>query len=201
MPTTQATDPETWLAGLNGQTPNPEAALLRRLVQANPTPEPALNWNRREAFISGLRSRGAFQKRGGNAGFKRWISQIVAARHGYRLALAASIAVLGIGLNLTWRLGIEQGAEVTRAPYADPDIVMRGDEQAQRMITPNPRTLANQIGEVLVRHQLPLRRVENGPLVQIQAKVPVGHPARMELERLNIHVPPHGRLNLLLVQG
>ena len=101
---------------------------------------------------------------------------------------------------VTWRLGVEQGAQVPSG-YTETDIVMRGDEQAQRMVTSNPHELANRIGEVLARHQLPLRRVENGPLVQIQAKVPAMHQAQIELMSLNVHVPPHGRLNLLLVRG
>jgi hypothetical protein len=199
MTTHPTPDPESWLAGLQGQADTREAELLRRLIQANPTPTPDLDPAKQDAFIRDLRWKGAFaNSQAGNwlARLREWLTPF----QGHGLALAASVAMIGIGLSLSWRMGAEHGAKAP-GDFAEPDIVMRGDEQAQRMVTANPRELANRIGEVLAKYQLPLRRVENGPLVQIQAKVPPGHPVRDELARQGVQVPAHGRLNLLLVQG
>ena len=200
MPTHPNPDPETWLTRLNGDKPTPEADLIRKLIQANPTPTPALTQHKQETFISELRRQAAFAPQKAEPGWLVILHTIFTNFQGHGVAVMATVAVLGIGLSLTWRIGIEPSATVP-AGYQESDIVMRGDEQAQRLITPNPRALANRISEVLARHQLPLRRVENGPLVQIQAKVPAGHPARDELTKLGVHVPTHGRMNLLLVQG
>ena len=200
MTTTHTPDPETWLDGLHGQQQSAETQMLRQLIQAAPTPVPELDPQRREAFIQSLHQRGAFHTQNKGFRFMARVRELLAITHGRGLALAASVAMLGIGLSLTWRMGVEEGTQAM-PPYMEPDIVMRGDEQAQRMVTPAPRDVANQIGDLLARHQLPFRRVENGPLVQIQAKVPVGHPVRNELTHLGVQVPAHGRLNLLLVKG
>ena len=200
MNTTHTPDPETWLDGLHGQKHSPETQMLRQLIQANPMPVPELDPQRREVFIKNLHQRGAFHAQNKGFRFMARMREFFAVTQGHGFALAASVAMLGIGLSLTWRMGVEEGSQATPS-YTEPDIVMRGDEQAQRLVATNPRELANRIGDLLARYQLPLRRVENGPLVLIQAKVPEGHPARNELTHLGVQVPAHGRLNLLLVKG
>lgn len=118
-----------------------------------------------------------------------------------KYALAASIAVLVIGL----------GALMRTIPTLNPpdEVVMRGEEQAQRISTANPEQLANQIERILQENKYPYSRknlTSPANAIQIQAKLPpianpaaAPSPASAALKALSVQVPEHGRLNIVLM--
>lgn len=121
--------------------------------------------------------------------------------------LAASVAVLGIGLSLFIQI---EKQEILKPPASlaisgDGPIVMRGDEAPQRLSVPageSISTRADRIEAVLQRHHLKYRRTPaDGSNLQIQAKVPVDSPARSELRALGVELPEHERLNVIVAGG
>lgn len=76
-------------------------------------------------------------------------------------------------------------------------VVMRGDEQAQRLTTANPVLLADQCEAVLRQEGAQMRRFSAGPAIVIQAKIPnISSAGRARLLALGAVVPGHGRLHL-----
>lgn len=188
---------ETWLDALRGRDETRETAELRRLFKHNAMPVPELDPDKRAIFIKNLRQQGGFKTGSAKTSIMSRIRRMFAQANGHGLALAASVTVLGIGLSLTWQLGVERKADWPDE-YLEQGIVMRGGEQGIRIVVQDPRALANKISDVLARYQLPMRRLEQGDLIQIQAKVPAGHAARSELLGLGVSTPSHGRLSLIL---
>ena len=110
-------DPETWLSGLRGDAPTPEASLLRNLIQSNPTQVPELDAQRREHFIRNLRKQGAFST---PSVVQNWVAgnlqALLSIFYGHGLAMVASIAVLGIGLSVTMKATSKMATPLPHAP-------------------------------------------------------------------------------------
>jgi hypothetical protein len=121
-----------------------------------------------------------------------------------KYALAASVAVLAIGLTIFMQQS-QQDAQT------QPDeVVFRGNEQAQRLSAPagtTPAQLADQIETVLKAQaqkdpSIRYTRKQISPtVVQIQAKVTPQSEAAKALTQLGVVMPEHGRLNLVIEAG
>lgn len=91
-------------------------------------------------------------------------------------------------------------------PLAEPvdhrgGVVMRGDEQAQRVAVENPRALADQIEAVLREEGVQVRLTVTGQMIDLQAKATtISSDGRARLLAMGVAVPAHGRLHILLSQ-
>lgn len=89
-------------------------------------------------------------------------------------------------------------------PVAEPvgypgGVVMRGDEQAQRLSVEKPSALADQIEAVLREEGVQVRRTVAGQAIEIQAKVTtLSNGGRSRLLAMGVMVPAHGRLHIFL---
>lgn len=106
------------------------------------------------------------------------------------------------GLVLVCVVAIPLAYQTTTAPPEDDDaVVMRGDEQPQRMAVTNPNQRADEIEALLTKRGIRVFRSQAERSVVLQAKVPADDAAtRASLEKEGVTVPPHGRLNLVLKQ-
>ena len=107
-----------------------------------------------------------------------------------RVGIAAAFGLLLVVLYMSNRpVAVVDG-------YPD-GVVMRGDEQAQRLQTANPGLLADQVEAVLRQEGAPVRRFTLEQAIVIQAKVlDLSHVGRARLIALGAVVPEHGRLHL-----
>lgn len=106
------------------------------------------------------------------------------------------------GLMLVCVVAIPLVYQTTTAPPEDDDaVVMRGDEQPQRIAVPNSNQRADAIAALLTKRGIRVFRSQAERSVVLQAKVPADDAAtRAALEKEGVAVPPHGRLNLVLKQ-
>lgn len=112
-------------------------------------------------------------------------------------ALVAGICVVAVGLQMTYSLrqSTEQEAD---------GVVMRGDEQAQRIIVSNlseAKLKADEVESLLVNSGVLVRRISIDRGVQLQAKLSAdlmlkSPNLKLQLERNKIDVPEHGRLTV-----
>lgn len=112
-------------------------------------------------------------------------------------ALVASICVVAVGLQMTYSL--RQSAE-----QVDDGVVMRGNEQAQRIIVSNlseAKLKADEVESLLAQSGVFVRRIVIDHGVQLQAKLSADLKSRnpnlkLQLEQNKIDVPAHGRLTV-----
>ncbi len=213
------TSTDLWLAGCKGQALSPaqqssshyaEGSLIRSLFYSRfhgqneqtslPTPTELSEQRHWQQILNRSRQEGLFVSTAKptpqNPPYAGWGRFKTMASNQQWFALAASVAVLGIGLTLF----MQQHDDIAD----DSAVIMRGDEEAQRLTVQANKTaaqVAGQVEEVLRQHQLSYRRTElnNGGL-QIQAKVPRDSPARNALLALGLTMPEHERLNLLILK-
>jgi hypothetical protein len=209
---------DLWLAGCKGQPLSPsqqssnhyaEGSLIRSLFYGRvhaqneqidlPTPTELSEQRHWQQILKRTRQEGIFASTAKpspqnllHAGWGRF--KTIASNQQW-FAIAASVAVLGIGLTL-----FMQQHDNTADDSA---VIMRGDEATQRLTVQANQTaaqVAGQIEAVLQLHQLPYRRTElNNGGVQIQCKVPKHSPSRQMLLTLGLSVPEHERLNVLVL--
>ena len=111
-----------------------------------------------------------------------------------RYALAAGLAVVAFGLSI-YMHGSQREEDDNKN-----EMVMRGDELPQRLVISSSlvKPQAQKIITILAESSLVYELTTSSDAVQIRAKVPYGHPARQELKVLQIEVPLHGRLNVVV---
>ena len=209
---------DAWLAGLSGQhqvsgtgagggsTPAMrEGALLRQLLTAQASrlqsttgPDSAqaeAHWARVLLRVRAAHSLPATAIRPSAAGWQQRAlgAWSVWTQRPASMALVG-VAVIGVAVALIYRpeAPIDPTEEAT---------LLRGDEAAIRLTVPAGELdpLSRRITALLDKHKVTysLKRLSNG--AQIQAKLAPASVAAQELMTLGIAVPPHGRLNLLVV--
>jgi hypothetical protein len=121
-----------------------------------------------------------------------------------KYALAASVAVLAIGLTIFMQQSQQD------AQNQQDEVVFRGDEQAQRLAgvtEASAKQFADKIETVLKTQaqkdpSIRYTRKQISPtVVQIQAKVTPQSEAAKALVQLGVVIPEHGRLNLVIGVG
>lgn len=214
------TPTELWLAGCKGKALSPaqqsgnhyaEGSLIRSLFSSRfqlqneqgnlPTPTELSEQRHWQQILRRTRQEGLFvstaEPAPKNLPHSGWGRFKTIASNQKWFALAASVAALGIGLEL-----FMQQHENTADDGA---VIMRGDEAAQRITMQPDQTvdvLAAQIEAILRQHQLPFRRTQlDSGGVQIQSKVTLDSNARRDLLLLGLPLPAHERLNLLLTKA
>lgn len=119
-----------------------------------------------------------------------------APRHSNRSMVLTRVGVAGAFGLILIVLYLSSRPVVLTDGYPD-GVVMRGDEQAQRLTTANPGLLADQLEAVLRQEGAQVRRMNLGPAIVIQAKIPnISSAGRVRLLALGALVPEHGRLHL-----
>lgn len=171
--------------------------LLRQLMQQRTTAMDSATFDA-EPLIARLRAAGALNSRPMPWLLRlllRWrkVKQLPLVR-GRWLAVLAGVALLIV----VPRLWFSSAPTGVASDADDSATVMRGGEPAQRIAVPDPKARADRIAEVLARNALPMRRVEHGGQIEIQAKVPAGNAAVRELEALAVRVPDSGRMSLVI---
>lgn len=107
-------------------------------------------------------------------------------------AFAASLFMLAGTL-----LILQPGQERTYPD--DAPSTWRGGEERQRLRVDRPAETASTLETLLSAHGVAVRRLEDGRRIQLQARIPPDAFALREaLQAEGIHVPAHGRLDLLL---
>ena len=82
---------------------------------------------------------------------------------------------------------------------ADDGVVMRGNEQPQKMVADDPEARADEIVAILAKQGIRAYRTKTERVVVLQAMVPPTDQAtRGALKQVGVIVPDHGRLNLVL---
>jgi hypothetical protein len=160
-----------------------EAALVRRLLLENQEQEAPAKTDEHayQRLVFRLRGEGLL----GN-GVRAWLPTA-------RQSMAAGVAVIGAGilfLSVMDRVGPED-------PVSE---VMRGDEQAQKVMVEDPRRTADAIEQLLAKKKVIMRRVAQGKTVRIQAQIGKADQAELALRLtpFGIHIPEHGRLDVVL---
>ena len=113
-----------------------------------------------------------------------------------RTGVRVGVVVVGGAMLVALYLLIRPLAEPAGYPGG---VVMRGDEQAQRLVVEKPSALADQIEVVLREEGVPVQRTVAGQSIAIQAKTTtISNDGRARLMAMGVVVPAHGRLHILL---
>jgi hypothetical protein len=160
-----------------------EAALVRQLLLENQLQEDPVKADEHayQRLLFRLRGEGLL----GN-GVRAWLPTV-------RQSMAAGVAAIGVGILFL--------SVLDRAGPEDPlSEVMRGDEQAQKVTVDDPGKTADTIEQLLAAKKVMVRRVAQGQAVRIQAQIGKADQAELALRLtpFGIHVPEHGRLDVVL---
>lgn len=204
---------DAWLDGLTGQPPGAgthpatrEGDMIRQLLaaqaaqlqaQAQAQPDPAQAEAHWAGVLQRVRAAQSLPMAAPRPTSTGWLQAALHALGRWAspqggMALAA-VAVLGLAAALVLRPGAPVEAD-------EEPTLFRGDEAVTRLTVPASalEPTLRRITTVLEQHQVAylLKRLNHG--AQVQAKLVPGSPAAQALLALNIRVPAHGRVNLLV---